>query len=168
MRTRNIFEALAVVAALAGGFLLATNAQQPAAPQWVPGGPDMMPQSMLMQFPCHDDEMECFKIPAPAIQKVAFSAPLNGDPKRGKDIAINIRWGNCIACHSLPDGQVGGDVGPDLSKHGLANVDLAQMYQRIWDVRAFSPDAHMPIYGTNKVLTDKDIRDVMAYIMTGK
>jgi sulfur-oxidizing protein SoxX len=127
-----------------------------------------MPQDMLMHYPCHDDEMPCFNLPAPAIQKVTFKEPLNGNKERGKQIATNIRWGNCIACHSLPEGQAGGSVGPDLSQRGAFPVDLQEMYQRIWDVRIYSPDAHMPIYGTNKVLTDQDIRDVMAYVLSGK
>lgn len=161
-------KAIGVIGAL-GTLLVAVPAlaqTQPSA-AWVPGT-DPMPRSMLMQFPCHSEEEPCSKIPAPEIQRVTFKAPLNGDRERGKKIAINLRWGNCIACHSLPDGLPGGTVGPDLTDFKSRSPDLQETYQRIWDVRVFNPTAHMPIYGPNKVLDDQDIRDVMAYILSGK
>lgn len=141
-------------------------AQTPTA-AWVPGT-DMMPRNMLMQFPCHSEEEPCGKIPAPEIQRVTFKPPVSGDRERGKKIATNVRWGNCIACHSLPDGVAGGNVAPDLTDYKSRANDLQETYQRIWDVRAYAPTAHMPIYGTNKVLDEQDIRDVMAYILSGK
>lgn len=160
----SVWAAVAFAAAVHAAPAPAQN--QPAAP-WVPGT-DPMPRSMLMQFPCHSDEEPCGKIAAPAVERVTFTAPLKGDRERGKRIATNLRWGNCVACHSLPDGVVGGTVGPDLSDYRSRGVALDDTYQRIWDVRVFSPNAHMPIYGPNKVLDDQDIRDVMAYILSGK
>ena len=168
MYIRRACEISAAAVLFVTGLAFVAVAQQPASKPWVPGGSEMMPQDMLMKYPCHDDEMPCFNIPAPAIEKVTFKGPLNGDKERGKTIAINIRWGNCIACHSLPEGQAGGNVGPDLSQRGAFPVDLQEMYQRIWDVRAYNKDAHMPIYGANKVLGDQEIRDVMTYVLSGK
>lgn len=155
-----------VATAIALALPLAAAAQDQKPAQWVPGT-TMMPNEMLKAYPCHSIEEACYNIPAPEIQQVTFTPPLNGDAERGSKIANNIRWGNCFACHSLPGGVKGGTVGPDLSKTGASNLDPAYLYQRIWDGRLFSPDAHMPIYGTNKVLEDKDIRDVIAYLMTG-
>jgi len=168
MYTRKACEIAVAAVLLTSSFALVAAAQQPAPTPWTPGGTQMMPQEMLMKYPCHDDEMPCFNIPAPAVEKVTFKEPLNGDKDRGKLIATNVRWGNCIACHSLPEGQAGGSAGPDLSQRGAFPVDLQEMYQRIWDVRAYNKDAHMPIYGTNKVLGDQEIRDVMAYVLSGK
>jgi len=136
--------------------------------EWVAGGPAFMPPDILKLYPCHSVEEPCANIPAPAVEKVAFKGPINGNAKRGEAIAINIRWGNCIACHSLPNGHKGGTIGIDLSAYASLNHPLDYVYQRIWDNRAFAPDAHMPIYGTNKVLLDQDIRDVMAFILPGK
>ncbi|HYH23071.1 MAG TPA: sulfur oxidation c-type cytochrome SoxX [Azospirillum sp.] len=155
--------------AVAGSLLLAAGAAgaQEKKIEWVPGTTPM-PNELLKQYPCHSVEEACYNIPAPDVQVVSFKPPLNGDAERGSKIANNIRWGNCFACHSLPGGVSGGTVGPDLSKYGAQEPPLDYVYQRIWDTRAFNPDAHMPIYGTNRVLADQDIRDVMAYLMTGK
>lgn len=136
-------------------------------PKWVPGTTPM-PNELLKEYPCHSIEEACYNLPAPDVQEVAFKGPLNGDAERGSKIANNIRWGNCFACHSLPGGVKGGTVGPDLSDYGKRDVPLDYTYQRIWDGRVYNHDAHMPIYGTNKVLNDQDIRDVIAYLLTGK
>lgn len=142
-------------------------AQDKKRPDWTPGT-TMIPNEWLMDYPCHEEEAPCSKIAPPPVQQVTFTAPINGDAERGQKIATNLRWGNCFACHNLPGGVQGGTVGPDLSRYGGQEPPLDYVYQRIWDVRFYNPDAHMPIYGTNRVLTDKDIRDVMAYLMTGK
>jgi sulfur-oxidizing protein SoxX len=136
--------------------------------EWIAGGLAFMPPEILKLYPCHSVEEPCFNIPAPAVEKVTFKGPINGDAKRGEAIAINIRWGNCIACHSLPNGHKGGTIGIDLSAYASLNHPLDYIYQRIWDNRVFAPDAHMPVYGANKVLLDQDIRDVMAFLLPGK
>ena len=129
--------------------------------KWQPGTP--MVQEFLALYPCHNEEEACSKLPPPPVQIVKFKGELKGDPARGKKIATDVRWGNCVACHNLPD-QQGGSVGPSLADYGARNLSLDYTYQRIWDTRLFSPDAHMPIYGTNSVLTEDEIRDVMTYI----
>lgn len=136
--------------------------------EWEAGGTAFMPPEILKLYPCHSVEEPCYNIPAPAVETVTFKGPLNGNAARGEKIAINIRWGNCIACHSLPNGHKGGTIGPDLSTYGVLNHPLDYIYQRIWDIRVFAPDAHMPIYGTFGVLRDQDIQDVIAFLLTGK
>lgn len=132
--------------------------------KWVPG--EQMPVEDMKNYPCHIAEEPCSKIPPPPVEKVKFSGQL-GDAQKGQKIALDLRWGNCIACHSLPGGHEGGNIGPSLSDYGKRNMPLAYTFQRIWDNRVLSPSAFMPIYGPNKVLTDQEIRDVMAYLMAG-
>ena len=55
-----------------------------------------------------------------------------------------------------------------LADYGKRGVPPAVTYQRIWDVRAFNPNAFMPLYGPNAVLTEQEIKDVMAFLQTGK
>ncbi|MDD3519454.1 MAG: sulfur oxidation c-type cytochrome SoxX [Chromatiales bacterium] len=141
--------------------------ETPPRPEgWTPGTP--YPHEALKAFPCHDYNLPCGKLSSPPIQKVQFSGSLDGDAERGEKIAINIRWGNCLACHSLPKGHQGGSVGPDLSEYGKRNPPLDYVFQRIWDGRVFNVNAHMPIYGPNGVLNEQEIRDVMAFILSGK
>lgn len=135
---------------------------------WTPGGAAMMPQAVLDEFPCHDDEQPCSQLPPPPIQKVSFKAPLRGDARKGEAIATNIRYGNCIACHSLPNGHEGGSIGPSLRDYAQRSMPLDYTFQRIWDVRVFNPNAFMPIYGPNRVLTEQEIHDVMAFLLGAK
>lgn len=167
---------LAAVAAAAGLVSCATGPQpltleekhQRMRANWTPGGAAFVRADSLAMFPCHDEELPCGKMAPPPIDKVSFRSPLNGDAKKGEAIAINIRYGNCIACHSLPNGHEGGTIGPSLAQYAKRGVPHETTYQRIWDVRAFNPNAFMPVYGPNAVLTEQEIRDVMEFLQTGK
>jgi hypothetical protein len=78
----------------------AEKAARIKASGWQPGGPTFIPAEVLDLYPCHSAELPCGSLPPPAIEKVAFTGPVKGDPKKGEAIAINIRYGNCIACHT--------------------------------------------------------------------
>lgn len=106
--------------------------------------------------------------PTRAPQKVTLSGPLNGDPNKGKEIAMNTQRGNCWACHALPGDAQPGSGGPPLLTIGTWGYSDAHIYQQIWDRRAANPDTIMPPYGTNGVLSDQDIRDVVAYLQSLK
>lgn len=173
----NDLRTLIAVLAAAAGLVSCAVAPQPLSLEekhkrmranWTPGGTAFVQADTLTMFPCHDESLPCGKMAPPPIEKVTFTGPLQGDPKKGEAIAINIRYGNCIACHNLPNGHTGGTIGPSLSDYGKRGVPHDMTYQRIWDVRAFNPNAFMPIYGPNAVLTDQEIRDVMAFLQTGK
>lgn len=133
---------------------------------WVPGGASMIPQDVLTMFPCHDEELPCGRMAPAPIERVTFKPPLKGDAKKGEAIATNVRYGNCIACHSLPNGHEGGSIGPSLRDYVKRGLPLEYTYQRIWDVRAYNPEAFMPVYGPNKVLTQQEVHDVMAFLLT--
>lgn len=135
---------------------------------WTPGGTDFVRAESLTMFPCHDEELPCGKMAPPPLERVAFKGPLKGDAKKGEAIAINIRYGNCIACHNLPNGHQGGTIGPSLADYAKRGVPPETTYQRIWDVRAFNPNAFMPLYGPNAVLTDQEIQDVMAFLQAAR
>lgn len=169
--TRNL------VAAIAAAVLLASCAAGPPPisleekhkrmrENWTPGGLDFVRAESLTMFPCHDEDLPCGKMAPPPLEKVHFKGPLNGNAKKGEAIAMNIRYGNCIACHDLPNGQKGGTIGPSLADYGKRGVPPEVTYQRIWDVRAFNPNAFMPLYGPNAVLTEQEIQDVMAFLQT--
>lgn len=132
--------------------------------QWVRG--QQMPLEDLKNYPCHIAELPCSKYPPPKVEKVKFTGSL-GDKERGKKIALDLRWGNCIACHNLPGGLEGGNIGPSLADYAKRNMPHDYTYQRIWDNRVFNPNAFMPLYGPNKVLDEQEIRDVMAFLLSG-
>jgi sulfur-oxidizing protein SoxX len=153
---------LALAAAMLQPHLAAADERLKAIREkWTPGTP--MLTEFLPLYPCHSEELPCGQLPPPAVQKVSFKGALKGDAKRGEKIALDVRWGNCATCHSLP-GHKGGTVGPSLEDYASRAPSLEYTYQRIWDTRVFNPDAHMPLFGTNSVLTEDEILDVMVFI----
>ncbi len=101
-------------------------------------------------------------------EKVELQGPLNGNAENGKKIAMNTQRGNCWACHVLPGDPQGGTGGPPLINVGTWGYSDAHLYQQIWDRRVANPATEMPPYGSNGVLSDQDIRDVVAYLQTLK
>ncbi len=101
-------------------------------------------------------------------RKVELQAPLNGDAENGKKIAMNTQRGNCWACHVLPGDPQGGTGGPPLMNVGSWGYSDAHLYQQVFDRRVANPETFMPPYGSNGVLTEQEIRDVVAYLQSLK
>jgi L-cysteine S-thiosulfotransferase len=99
-------------------------------------------------------------------ETVELKGDLNGDAKRGKEIAMNTQRGNCWACHVLPGDPQGGTGGPTLVGFKHRGYPDAFVYQTIWDRRIVNPGAIMPPYGTNGVLPEQDIRDLVAFLQS--
>lgn len=108
------------------------------------------------------------KRPTRAPEKVSLSEPLNGDAKRGKDLAMNTQKGNCWACHALPGDAQPGSGGPPLLNVGTWGLSDAHIYQQVWDRRVANPKTIMPPYGTNAVLSEQEIRDIVAFLQSLK
>lgn len=108
------------------------------------------------------------KRPTKKPETVTLQAPLNGNAENGKKIAMNTQRGNCWACHVLPGDPQGGTGGPPLLNVGTWGYTDAHIYQQIWDRRVANPLTEMPPFGTNGVLSDQDIRDVVAYLQSLK
>ena len=109
----------------------------------------------------------------------AAGAVAAGDPQRGR-LAV-IGKGNCLACHQMPipEEPDHGDIGPDLSHVG-SRLDAVQLAARIRDPKTINPDTIMPSFvklDLNRVakdwkgqtiLTEQDLADVVAYLLTLK
>jgi sulfur-oxidizing protein SoxX len=110
-------------------------------------------------------------------------AGLTGVPERGRQLVLDQRKGNCLACHkiSLTDEMFQGNLGPSLDSVGQ-RLTIAQIRLRIVDQRQLNPDTVMPGYyrdpaGFNRVapgfegkpyFTAQEVEDVVAYISTLK
>lgn len=119
-------------------------------------------------WPCLSYTAECGKIPTRMPVKKELAEPLNGDAARGKLIATERSQGNCISCHLLKDGTQPGTRGPDLSQYGTWGRTDAETYALVNDLRWRNPDTVMPPIGTNNILNDQQIRDVIAYLQSSK
>lgn len=124
---------------------------------WVPYPMDLSPWPTL----CDADPR-----PMPRPQQAQYVAPLRGDAVRGRGIAMNTRRGNCVTCHEIPGEEWPGTFGAPLNHYKQRRMSDADLYQQIYDVRITAPRAVMPPFGALGVLSDQDIRDVVAYLQS--
>ena len=126
---------------------------------------------------------EADKITARELAKVVYPADgkLLGDWKEGQKIANNgrggqfsddattISGGNCYACHQLEKAEVSfGTLGPSLTAYGKDRKfdpsDAKTAFTKIYDSQALFACSNMPRFGANKVLTEKQIMDLVALL----
>lgn len=107
-----------------------------------------------------------------------------GDWKKGETIAqsgYGLRFtdypprsangGNCYACHQMTTQEVSyGTLGPSLLAYGrnrqFSETDSKAAYDKIYDSHAAFPCSNMPRFGTNKILTIEQIKDLVALLMS--
>ena len=104
-----------------------------------------------------------------------------GDWQRGAEVAGNGRGlqssddptqpngGNCYACHQLaPDEVAYGTLGPSLTGYGARGQSEAMLqytWTKLWDTHAYNLCSHMPRFGAQGILTEQQLKDVMAYLL---
>jgi sulfur-oxidizing protein SoxX len=105
-----------------------------------------------------------------------------GDWKAGERVAqtgVGLQWsdnektvngGNCYACHQLSPQEVSfGNIGPSLKHYGKlrGNSEAVVKYTwgKIWNTHAFNACSSMPRFGDAGILTEAQIRDVMALLL---
>ena len=119
-------------------------------------------------FPCLSYSLPCGKAATRKPLKKALEGPLNGNAVKGKQIAQARDRGNCLACHVMPGGSQPGSRGPDLSRFGSSGRNEAEAYAMVFDMRTVNPETLMPPIGTNDILTDQELRDVVAFLLSSK
>lgn len=125
--------------------------------EWVPYKRDLTPWPTLS----HED-----KRPTVKPRKVKLAPPLDGDPARGRELAQRQDKGYCVVCHQLPGEDWPGTVGPTLKHFKLHKYPDAAVFQQIFDARVTYPYSVMPPYGANNILTEQEIRDLVAYLQS--
>jgi sulfur-oxidizing protein SoxX len=126
---------------------------------------------------------EADKIMASEMAKVVLPADgqFLGNWKEGAKIANNgrggqfsdddktVSGGNCYACHQMEKAEVSfGTLGPSLTHYGkdrnYAAAEIKQAYTKIYNSQAVIACSNMPRFGSNKVLSEQQIKDVMAFL----
>jgi len=126
---------------------------------------------------------EAEKIVNRELAKVVFPADgkLLGDWKEGAKIANNgrggqfsddektVAGGNCYACHQMELTELSyGTLGPSLTSYGKDRkydpAKAKQAFTKIFDSQAVVACSNMPRFGANKVLTEKQIKDLVAFL----
>jgi sulfur-oxidizing protein SoxX len=104
-----------------------------------------------------------------------------GDWKNGERIAQEGRGkqfsddpkgpvgGNCYACHQLAPQEVSyGTIGPSLYRfgrlRGYSDETRKYAYGKIWNADAYSACSNMPRFGHSQILTEQQIRDLVALL----
>jgi sulfur-oxidizing protein SoxX len=105
-----------------------------------------------------------------------------GDFKQGERIAqtgVGLQWtdtpttvngGNCYACHQLSKEEIAfGNIGPSLYQYGKArgtsDETLRYTWSKIWNTHAYNACSQMPRFGDAGILTEGQIKDVMALLL---
>ncbi len=104
-----------------------------------------------------------------------------GDWQRGEAVANNGRGlqysdnpeqpngGNCYACHQLdPDEVAYGTLGPSLTGYGARGQSLSMLeytWIKLWNTHAYNVCSHMPRFGAAGILSEQQLKDVMAYLL---
>ena len=86
--------------------------------------------------------------------------------EKGKAVAFDRKKGNCLACHMTGDGTLPGNIGPPLIGMKARFHDKAKMRAQIWDSTVANPDSIMIPFGRNRVLSEEEIDQIVAYIYT--
>lgn len=132
--------------------------------------------------PLDDKVREQLQAAAMATVKYPADGKYLGDWKRGESIAQNGRGlqysdapgaaagGNCYACHQINKAEIAhGNIGPTLNGYGKLRGQtepiLKYTWARIWNSHAFNACANMPRFGDAGILTEAQIRDVMALLL---
>lgn len=105
-----------------------------------------------------------------------------GDYKAGEKIAqtgVGFQWsdkpgapagGNCYACHQISKQELSyGNLGPSLyhygKQRGMSEAVLQYTWAKIWNAKAYNACSNMPRFGHNGILTEAQIKDVMALLL---
>jgi L-cysteine S-thiosulfotransferase len=149
----------------------------------------LMPDETMRQCSAHRNSPP--KAVAEAIQQreratIVYPADgkLLGEWKKGEAVAqsgYGLRFtdypprsangGNCYACHQMTRQEVSyGTLGPSLLAYGknrqFGEPDTKAAYDKIYDSHAAFPCSNMPRFGTNKILTIEQIKDLVALLMS--
>jgi sulfur-oxidizing protein SoxX len=92
---------------------------------------------------------------------------------RGKQYSDNPNGpvgGNCYACHRLSGKELAyGTIGPSLYQfgklRGYTEETRKYAYGKVYNAQAFAACSNMPRFGHNGILSEQQIRDVVALLM---
>jgi sulfur-oxidizing protein SoxX len=92
-----------------------------------------------------------------------------GTGMQSSDDPAKPNGGNCYACHQLAPKEIAyGNMGPSLTQYGKLRGQSPEMlkytWTRLWNSHAYNACSHMPRFGDAGILTEQQLRDVMALL----
>lgn len=126
---------------------------------------------------------EANKITTRELARVVYPADSKflGNWKEGAKIANNgrggqfsdppdtVAGGNCYACHQMEQKEVSyGTLGPSLTNYGKDRKydpqEIKNAFTKVYDSQAVFACSNMPRFGVNKVLSEQQIKDIVAFL----
>jgi sulfur-oxidizing protein SoxX len=86
--------------------------------------------------------------------------------KLGKEVAVDRKKGNCLACHMMGDGASPGDIGPPLIAMKARFPERERLRAQIWDAQSTNPNTRMPPFGKHQALSEAEIDAIVDYLYT--
>ncbi len=131
------------------------------------------PPSKEVMAKIEADQMKTIRYPA--------DGKYLGDWKQGEKIAVNGRgltWtdktphnngGGCYNCHQMSHHEVSyGTIGPSLLEYGKVRGSSDEIIKYTWgkmyNAKAFNACSNMPRNGDAEILTEKQMKDLMAFL----
>ena len=119
-------------------------------------------------------QMQTIKLPADGNYlgnwKNGEAIAQNGRGMQSSDPVGGVNGGNCYACHRLSKDEISyGNIGPSLYQFGKLRGQgpdvLEYTWGKIYNSNAYKACSNMPRFGHNGVLTEDQIRDLMALLL---
>ena len=84
-----------------------------------------------------------------------------------------VNGGNCYNCHQLSPKEISyGTIGPSLYQYGKLRGDTEEVrrttWAKIWNSKASNACSNMPRAGHMGIITEKQIKDLMALLLDPK
>ena len=86
--------------------------------------------------------------------------------EEGRQLAFDVKKGNCLSCHMIPGGQSPGNISVPLVAMKMRFPDKDVLRQNVWDQPAFRPNAMMPPFGRHRILTEQEIDKIVEFLYT--
>lgn len=144
-------------------------------------------QKLCSQYPTDVPKEVAARIEQAQLKTVKYPADGKylGDWKEGEKVAQSgrgmqtsdkvggVNGGNCYACHQLSKAEISfGNIGPSLHNYGKLRGQSEEIMKYTWgkiyNSQAYTACSNMPRFGHNGILTEKQVKDVMALLMDPK
>jgi sulfur-oxidizing protein SoxX len=94
----------------------------------------------------------------------------NGRGMQSSDTVGGVNGGNCYACHQISKQEISfGNIGPSLYNYGKIRGSSEEMLKYTWgkiyNAQAYTACSNMPRFGHNGILTEVQLKDVMALLL---
>lgn len=141
-------------------------------------------QQLCSQYPQERPAEVAARIEAAQMQNIRLPADGKylGNWKEGEKIAQNgrgmqssdavggVNGGNCYACHQISKQEISfGNIGPSLYHYGKIRGSSEEMLKYTWgkiyNAQAYTACSNMPRFGHSGILTEAQIKDVMALLL---